>query len=140
MELKEIVYSFGRFQRHHVSQIRQIMENEGLFYGQLPILECVLKKGCCTQREIVEDLEISAPSVATSVKRLVKKGYLEKSISEKDQRVTLISVTELGKEKTQICRNKFNALDQKVFSVLSEDEREMLQDMMQRLIHQLKEE
>lgn len=109
------------------------MESEGLFYGQLPILETVKHLGECTQREIAKTLEVTPPSVATSVKRLVKKGYLVKKTDENDQRNTIITITESGLQKTIACREKFDRLDQHIFSVLSEDECYTLVELINKL-------
>lgn len=140
MNLRKIVGSFARFHKLHGEHIRDIMENEGLFYGQLPILECVKQHKSCTQKQISEYLEISAPCVATSVKRLEKKGYLEKVSCQEDQRVTWISLTEKGLEKTNKCRSQFDELDSKVFSVLSDEEKHQLAYMMEKLIQHLEVE
>lgn len=122
MELKEIIQSLNRFNRLHRLHIYEIMESEGLFYGQLPILETVKNLGCCTQKEISKALGVTPPSVTTSVKRLVKKGYLVKKMDENDLRNTLITITESGLQKTIACREKFDAFDKEFFSSLTEEE------------------
>ncbi|MGN1344149.1 MAG: MarR family winged helix-turn-helix transcriptional regulator [Traorella sp.] len=140
MEIREIVKLIGRFNRTHRSFIQQIMESEGLFYGQLPILEVVKNYGACTQKQIALILRVTPPSVTTSVKRLERKGYLKKSIDEKDQRNTLISITEEGKKKTASCREKFDCLDGKVFSVLSDEECETLANLLLKLNESIEKE
>lgn len=133
MERKQLVRSISTFNRAHRYQIQKIMESEGLFYGQLPILETVKNLGSCTQKEIAAQLHVSAPSVATSVKRLVKKGYLTKKIDEKDQRNSRVEITENGRMKSEACREKFDKLDQRVFCDLSEEECDMLAHILEKL-------
>ena len=140
MEPKEIVKSITMFNRMHRGQIRKIMESEGLFYGQLPILETVRTKGCCTQREIANALNVAPPSVATSVKRLVKKGYLAKKTDEKDQRITLITITDSGNLKTQACREKFDEMDKRIFKALSDQECEALTHILDKLNESMRKE
>lgn len=140
MEPKEIVKSITMFNRMHRGQIRKIMESEGLFYGQLPILETVRTKGCCTQREIANALNVTPPSVATSVKRLVKKGYLAKKTDEKDQRITLITITDSGNLKTQACREKFDKMDKRIFKALSDQECEALTHILDKLNESMRKE
>lgn len=140
MNYREIVFSLGRFNREHRCRIHEIMESEGLFYGQLPILETVKKLGSCTQKEISIKLGVTPPSVTTSVKRLVKKGYLEKKIDENDLRNTRISITESGLQKTIACRKKFDELDAQAFSILSEEECEIFKNLVNKLIYSLEKE
>ena len=140
MKPRDIIHSMHIFNRIHRSCIQQIMESEGLFYGQLPILEAVKEKGCCTQKELVQILGVTAPSIATSIKRLVKKGYLSKKIDEKDQRNTLITITPAGNLKTQACRKKFDELDERVFEVLNAEEKETLVLLIAKLNDSIKKE
>ncbi len=136
----DIIRKIHAFNRLHGCEIRRIMESEGLYYGQLPILEIVSEKGKCTQKEIVEELKVSAPSVAVSVKRLVKHGYLIKSNDEKDQRATLVSISEKGQSVTNACRKKFNELDDRLFADFSEADKEQLSALIGKLNQQLEKE
>ena len=140
MNYREIVFSLGRFNREHRNRIHEIMESEGLFYGQLPILEVVKKLGSCTQKEISKELCVTPPSVTTSVKRLVKKGYLEKKIDEHDLRNTRITITERGLQKTIACRKKFDELDNQAFSALTDEECVLFKTFIDRLIHSIEKE
>lgn len=133
MKRKELVRAISIFNREHRSQIQKIMESEGLFYGQLPILETVKNLGSCTQKEIATQLHVSAPSVATSVKRLVKKGYLTKKTDENDQRNSRVEITESGRMKSDACREKFDKLDARVFRDLSDEECDMLAHILDKL-------
>lgn len=99
MNYREIVFSLNKFFREHRNCIHEIMESEGLFYGQLPILEVVKKLGSCTQKEISKELGVTPPSVTTSVKRLVKKGYLEKKTDENDLRNTQLQLLKVDYKK-----------------------------------------
>ena len=140
MDKRKIIGIIMDLHRTHRNHVQEIMENEGLFYGQLPILEVVKELGCCTQKEIANKLKVTPPSVTTSVKRLMKKGYLSKSIDENDQRNTLISITEDGKKKTCSCREKFDELDTKIFRNFSENEQEELYQLLLKLNESFEED
>ena len=73
-ETIKLLMEFGRLHRSHV---QEIMESEGLFYGQLPILEVVNHLGCCTQKEIANSLGISRSYVSRIEKRALTKLYLK---------------------------------------------------------------
>ena len=140
MKNRETIKLLMEFNRLHRAQVQEIMESEGLFYGQLPILEVVNSLGCCTQKEIANTLKVTPPTVATSVKRLMKKGYLMKTIDENDQRNTLISITTEGKLKTCACREKFDELDSKIFEEFNDCDRELLSSLLSKLINSFKKE
>ena len=140
MENRETIKLLMEFNRQHRLQVQEIMESEGLYFGQLPILEVVNSLGCCTQKEIATALKVTPPTVATSVKRLMKKGYLTKAIDENDQRNNLISITNEGKEKTCACRKKFDELDSKIFESFNEEEKQELSSLLLKLIDSYKKE
>lgn len=140
MAPREIICKLHAFNRLHGSEVRQIMESEGLYFGQLPILEIVSEKGRCTQKEIVEALKVSAPSVAVSVKRLVKHGFLIKNNDEKDQRATLVSISDKGQEVAKACRQKFNELDARMFADFTESDMKHFHMLIEKLNQQLEKE
>lgn len=140
MAPREIIRKLHAFNRLHSSEVRLIMESEGLYFGQLPILEIVSEKGKCTQKEIVDALKVSAPSVAVSVKRLVKHGYLIKSNDEKDQRATLVSISEKGQMVAKACRQKFDELDARLFADFSEHDKECFHALIEKLNQQFEKE
>ena len=129
----EVIKLLMTFNRHHRTRVQEIMESEGLYFGQLPILEVVKNLGSCTQKEIANKLKVTPPTVATSVKRLVKNGYLVKVIDENDLRNTLISITEEGKKKTCACRRKFDELDSQIFAMFNDEEKEELAKLLIKL-------
>ena len=140
MENRETIKLLMEFNRLHRLQVQEIMESEGLYFGQLPILEVVHSLGCCTQKEIATALRVTPPTVATSVKRLMKKGYLIKTVDENDQRNNLITITNEGKEKTCACRKKFDELDSKIFESFKDDEKQILSNLLLKLISSIKKE
>ena len=140
MAPREIIHKLHAFNQMHRSAVRQIMESEGLYYGQLPILEIVSEKGRCTQKEIADALKVSAPSVAVSIKRLVKHGLLIKSTDENDQRANLVSVSEKGQEITKACRRKFNELDARIFADFTEQDMIQLHSLIDKLNQQIEKE
>lgn len=137
MEIRELIQTMRKFQHLHRKQLQQIMEKEGLFWGQPPILEEIQKKGYCTQKELVDILKVSPPSIATSIKRLVKNGYLLKEVSQTDQRCTRVSISPKGNEICNRCRLAFDEMDQKVFKGISEDEKQFLYDILLTLTHNI---
>lgn len=137
MEIRELIQLMRKFQLLHRQQLQQIMVNEGIFWGQLPILEEIRKKGCCTQKELVDTLQVSPPSITTSIKRLEKKGYLQKEISQSDQRCTHISITPKGNDICIRCRNKFDEMDEKVFAGVSDNDKQLLYNILLTLKHNI---
>lgn len=67
-----------------------------LFQGQGNILMALGKNDHQSQKELSQNLHISAPSVNEFVNKLVKKGLVNKVKSSTDKRVSIVSLTDEG--------------------------------------------
>jgi DNA-binding MarR family transcriptional regulator len=54
--------------------------------------------------EIAEALGVTVPTVTVCVGKLVKKGYVTKSRSEKDARITMVELTREGRRMNRLHR------------------------------------
>lgn len=118
---------------HRIYIQRAAVEN-GLYFGQLPILEYISEHDRCTQSELAENLQVSAPSIATSVKRMQKAGLLEKVTDETDLRCNRISMTEKGVQLSRRGRAAFNSVDQRMFAGFNEEDCEKFCGYLDRLL------
>lgn len=121
---------------HRIYIQREALSN-GLFLGQLPILEYIIEHSQCTQAEVAESLQVSPPSIATSIKRMQKAGLLSKVRSEKDCRTNRITVTEKGLQTAERSRAAFDAVDAGMFAGFSAEECDVFQGFLNRQIANL---
>jgi|GEM_PF-178660 len=115
-DLRDIVGRIKQLNILHRIYIHRAATENGMFFGQLPILEYVIDHDQCTQTEIAETLQVSAPSIATSIKRMQKAGLLLKIRSENDGRNNRISITKKGLDHAMTCRVAFDAVDARMFA------------------------
>ena len=76
----------------------KILSETGIHPKQIPLLILLDKRDGMSQKEISEELHISAPTVAVSMKRMEKAGIIERRNDEHDQRMVRIYLTAQGKE------------------------------------------
>ena len=69
-------------------------------------LECIGRGEDCRRAvgEIAEALGVTVPTVTVCVGKLVKKGYVTKTRSERDARVTIVELTPEGKKMNRLHR------------------------------------
>lgn len=134
IDFRNIVFLIGRLNIIHRICVHRAAVDNGIYYGQLPILETIIEHNRCTQTELAETLQVSAPSVATSVKRMQKAGLLKKVADESDLRCNRISITEKGLEFAQHCRSAFDKVDARMFEGFSAEECKTLYGYLERLI------
>ena len=79
----------------------QALKDTGIHPKQVPFMILLDEQEGMSQREISQELGISPPTVAVSVKRLEKSGLVERREDEQDLRRSRIFLTERGKETIQ---------------------------------------
>lgn len=137
MKTSTIIKTINRFASLHREEIRKIMSEEGLHFGQHPIMWDLLTHDSLTQVELARHLGVSAVSINNSVRRLSKKGFVVKAADSTDLRKSHIFLTDKGRETAIRCQDKFQKLDQKLFQGMSDDELEALYVSFSRMIKNL---
>ena len=109
--------------------------NGKLSIAEFHTLECIGRGEDCqrTVGEIAESLGVTVPTVTVCVNKLVKKGYVTKTRSEKDARIAIIELTPDGRKMNRLHRF-FH--EQMILAIRGEfDDEEM--DCLIRCIHKL---
>ena len=101
------------------------------------ILDYIKEHNLCTQKELADSLHISPASVATSIKRLEKSGYVNRSPDKEDIRKNRLSLTDNGTNILKEFRNICDETDKEMFKGFSEEECKTLCDYLQRLYNNL---
>ncbi|MBE5787281.1 MAG: MarR family transcriptional regulator [Clostridiales bacterium] len=130
---------------HRLELLRRIQSRvaigpSGLHPGQPPLLHYILSHPGCTQKEAADELDVTAASAAASLKRLEKAGLVERTADEKDARRNCLYVTQAGKEKLEEQKRIFDALDERMFQGLSEEEIAFFQRICERMFDNLADE
>ncbi|QEY35818.1 MarR family transcriptional regulator [Caproiciproducens galactitolivorans] len=136
-DIRFIVGLLGQIHILHRIYVHRALSATDIYFGQFPILEYVEKHEKCTQRELADTLQVSPPSIATSVKRMQKTGLLEKENDENDLRRTRISITEKGRAQMNQCRRAFDMIDLQMFEGFSEEETALFKEYLSRVIANL---
>lgn len=106
-----------------------------LSISELHLLEAIGKdrENGRTVSDIAQDQGITLPSVTAAVKKLVKKGYVEKAKSKEDKRVVFVKLTKLGSKVDAGHRYFHENMVRNVSGKLSDGEKEMLMHGMDKL-------
>ena len=137
MNYREMVHkliSTSLIHRYHITKSAQ---RAGLYYGQPMILEYIKEHNLCTQKELADSLHISPASVATSIKRLEKSGFVKRSTDKDDVRKNRLSLSDDGLKALTDFRCICDETDEKMFTGFSKEECELLCDFLQRLYNNL---
>ncbi|MGN1191894.1 MAG: MarR family winged helix-turn-helix transcriptional regulator, partial [Dorea sp.] len=93
------------------------------------------RNGVMNQRELTEELGTHRASVSELLGKLEKKEYIKRSQDEQDRRQIQIAITEKGMDALQKESRDENEHDmQKLFSILSEEEKNSLYVILGKLV------
>ena len=88
------------------------------------------------QKLLAERAGINASSTSEIVARLEDDGYLVRKIDENDRRSTVLTLTEMGKVRAEEVRSEREGFLDRIFSKLTEEEKQTLSDILDKLIEQ----
>jgi DNA-binding MarR family transcriptional regulator len=119
---------------HQQANLAQLALNTiGLHFGQPRILFTIAHLQGASQKEIADRLHVTPASLATSLKRLQKAGFLARSIDDHDQRINKIELTEKGHRVIRICKLQMDSIDQLMQRNFSPEEQDQLISFLDRL-------
>ncbi len=104
----------------------------GLTYTQYIVFMVLWEREEVTVGELGQTLSLDAGTLTPLLKKLEKEGYVTRARSDKDERVTLIRITEKGDALKEKCKD----VPQKVASVMNSLKPEEAAELY-RLLHKL---
>ncbi len=104
-----------------------------LYRGQPQILEYLLEHGDCSQKELADSLGVSPASIATSLKRMSKAGFIDRTPDEADRRINRLYLTDKGREVLFAGRKECDKVDGAMFEGFTKEEITAFSDMLERI-------
>jgi DNA-binding MarR family transcriptional regulator len=108
---------------------KQNPEMKSITKGQGRLILLLKRKDKISTKELSEILNISVGSLNETLNKLEQKNFIRKVPSEKDKRILLVELTDEGRN-LQFKEHK----DIDIFDSLTEEEKESLNDYMNRII------
>lgn len=101
--------------------------------AQYTMLSLVRRFGPTTSAQLARRLQVSAQSAGEMLKSLEVRGLVQRSESETNRRIVLLSLTTAGRRLAERADTLVAAAEQRFFAVLSDRERTGLDRTIQRL-------
>lgn len=102
--------------------------------SQMRVLHILEDCGEITQRELQDRMEIQQGSLSELVKKLEEQTFITRACSQSDHRQMLLRITESGRQQSRLLRERRNIEAVELTGVLSEDENQTLQILLQKLM------
>lgn len=126
---------FGQVAHLQLLQAYNLLEELGVHPKQVPALMVLRAHEGISQKELVELLHVKPPTVAVTVKRLERSGYVERRGDSADQRISRIYLTEYGKQITEQIPSRMKQVEDEAIEGFTQEE--LL--LMRRLLLQMRD-
>lgn len=134
---RELILQLINFAIKHRKIMQNYLDETGVYQAQHRLLMEIYRNPNTSQNDIARSMEISAATIAVSLKKLEKGGYIHREMDEGDNRFNKITLTEKGNRVVEQSRKIFETTNQKVFEGFTEDEKSTLLTLLQKLNHNL---
>ena len=98
------------------------LRQTGVYRSQHQILMMLSDHSNVSQKEIAERLYVSTATIAVSVKKLEKGGYITRAVDQEDNRMNKLCLTEKGRHMVEHSRDFFHSLEKQIFCDFSKEE------------------
>ncbi len=130
---EQIGRTLGRVQRNRFQLCEILLERMGIGPGQVPILGELGFHGEMTQRQLAEHTHVTAATISGTLKRMERAGLVYRTDDEKDARVSIVRLTEDGKELGKQASELFARTDVSMLEGFSDEECDMLLGFLGRM-------
>ena len=121
------------FLRSNRELLQRLPEAE-LLPGQPKLLEFLLTHDGCSQRDISEGCILDKSTVTSLLKRMEASALISKEANVNDQRSSLISLTELGKQKALWVQQTLCEIDEAELADITSEERRQFKQTLAKII------
>ena len=101
--------------------------------NDMHVIEAIGPNSAKNMTSVARELEVTTGTLTIAVNSLVKKGYVDRTRSEEDRRVVLISLSEKGKKAYFHHRRFHEEMIGAVLNELSEEEQRALESALSKL-------
>ncbi len=123
--------------RVHRAKMEKVLEGTELHRAQHRTLMVLSRNVYQSQVELAKALEVSTATLAVSLKKLEREGYIQKTAKEDDSRAKFVTLTPKGKEVVEKSRDIFECVDREAINGFSEDELILLRKFLKRIYENL---
>ncbi len=123
----------------HYKRSRQELQALDLSPGQPKVLAFLNENEGCSQKELAEQCRVEPATMTILLRNMSHKGLIKKTAANLacGKRAFIITLTELGREKAEHTAGIMDALEQVCYTGFSEQEKETLCQLLQRVTDNL---
>ena len=128
-----ISYLLAQVCKLHRQRADDLLGEIGLHVGQEMVLCALWEREDVTQTKLGEHLGVRPATVTNALRRLERKGLVQRMPDAEDQRVSRVSLTTEGREVRAEVEQKWSRLERASFAGTTARERDVLRGLLSRV-------
>lgn len=132
-----VMTGYMRIMRRHRCILDQRLKRTGVYRSQHQILMMLAEHSNTSQKELAERLYVSTATIAVSVKKLEKAGFLTRLMDQEDNRMNKLCLTEKGRDMVVHSRQFFRNVEGQMFHNFSQEELGVMEGFLDRIYENL---
>lgn len=113
--------------------LERLLNKTGVYRSQHQILMDIARFPEASQKDIAMRHHVSTATIAVTLKKLEKGGYIVREVDKTDNRFNTITITKKGQKIVEESRRIFRGVEQEMFRGFSVEEIQMLESYMARI-------
>jgi DNA-binding MarR family transcriptional regulator len=130
---KGIVFQLISLAVKHKRIMQHYLDETGVYHAQHRLLMVISHNRNASQIDIARSMNVSAATIAVSLKKLERGGYIKRVVDKGDNRLNQITITEKGNRVVEHSKQIFESTDRKVLEGLTEEEKRTLAVLLGKL-------
>ncbi len=118
-------------------RMHQLLECLGLYGGQPSMLRALWVQDGMTHTELAAAIKRNPATITKMVKRMEKAGFVKRGIDSRDERVSLVYLTDAGRDVKAAVESVWSAFEMRTLAGFSEEERAVLCRLLLRICQNL---
>ena len=118
--------------------VARATERSGIAYGYRKLLMCLAHGEEMPQLQLVEEANLTPATVSTSMAKLQAAGIVARRFDPTDKRKYYVKLTKIGKRRCEAIQKRSDELGRIMLEGVSEEERELLTQVLGRMLENLK--
>jgi len=130
---KDVISQLIIFAIKHRKIMQNYLDDTGVYQAQHRLLMAISHTPNTSQIDLSKLMDVSPATIAVSLKKLEKEGYINREKDETDNRLNKITITEKGNRVVEQSKQIFKSTDEKVFEEFTQDEKYTLFVLLKKL-------
>lgn len=120
-------------------RLARAYQNENITIPEWRVLAVVAQEPAIAARDVVSRTPMDKMTVSRAIASLEAKGYTQRNVSDRDRRVNEVSLTPSGRQLFDRVGKASLSIEDEMLSVLSADERSVLNSVLTKLTAKTRE-